>query len=117
MPDVLLTDLDLPAAAQDEHGIDGAQLAAQDVILALNTPIGSLPWDTAWGSEFPGYLNSHREPEVITAEMERVAVAIPGVLAQTVQATYFPDSRQYYLAFQHESSAEPVTLAMPAPSP
>ena len=115
MPDVLLVDRDLPAVTADEYQIDGAQLAAQDIIETINTPIGSLPWDTGWGSEFPGYLNSNRTSAVIVAEMERVAVEHPGVLAQTVRATYYPAAREYYLVFQHESSALPVSVTMPAP--
>ena len=115
MPDVLLIDRDLPAATADEYQIDGAQLAAQDVIETINTSIGSLPWDTDWGSEFPGYLNSNRDPAVIVAELERVAAEHPGVLAQTVRATYFPVPREYYLVFQHESAALPVAVTMPAP--
>ena len=115
MPDVLLIDRDLPVATAGEYQIDGAQLAAQDIIETIHTTIGSLPWDTGWGSEFPGYLNSNRDPAVIVAEMERVAAEHPGVLAQTVRAVHYPAVREYYLVFTHESSALPVAVTMPAP--
>ena len=115
MSDFLLVGRDLPTADRAVHRITGAQRAAQDMIETIFTPIGSLPWSDD-GSEFPGYVNALRSAATVEAELERVAVGIPGVLAPTVRARYDRDRGVFQLQFTHESSAVPVGIEIPAPT-
>lgn len=104
MSDVMLQpDRDAPELDQQWVPIAGAALAAQDIIETLNTPIGSLPWDRAEGSDLLDQLNSgDTPPDAIRAELRRVATETPGVVPSTVVTSYNPETRQYRLSFQGE---------------
>ena len=50
MPDVLLASRDFPPldATSAPTLIDGAELEAQNIVEAIYTPLGSLPWELPW---------------------------------------------------------------------
>lgn len=99
--DVYLVRRDLPARDQPWQRVEGAQRAAQDVIEGIMTPVGSLPWDrTPSGGSFLGEaLNSVVTPDEVIAEMERVALLVPGIVPASVQAAYDPPTDTYMLHF------------------
>ena len=67
--------------------IDGPALVAQDVAEEVVTPLGSLPWSPAAGSNLLQWLNSPwpRDAEVL-AELRRVAARDPRVDVRTIAA-------------------------------
>ena len=85
-------DIALDGAGEDALTVDGAALVVQDVAEALATPLGSLPWDRAAGSDLLSWLNYEVVSDaVIIAEIERVAAADTRVDAATVAARQLPD--------------------------
>lgn len=97
--DVLLTDRDLPGPGVATRRVDGAHLAAQNIVEKLYTPLGSLPWSPAGGSAWTEYLNRRGRPAEILEELRRVAVSTPNVYPQTVRTSYNRDRDEYRLSF------------------
>ena len=107
MPDVALdAGRDVPAFDVDWPAVSGAAEAAQNIIEALHDPIGSLPWDRDAGSSLPTWLNSLNPVDRITGELRRVALTIPGVLPQSIVATYDAQTMEYRLAFAHADGTQ-----------
>ena len=111
MPDVRLQpDRDVPELGTEWAVITGAGEAAQNIIEAINTPIGSLPWDREAGSELPRWLNGTNPPERIIGELRRVALTIPGLIPQSIVATYNRRTRRYTLSFASAADGSTSTV-------
>ena len=79
--------------------IDGAELEAQNIVEAIYTPLGSLPWEPLDGSLLTTYLNDLVDPEEIIAELRRVTLQQDGVIESTVSVTHDARRDQYSLGF------------------
>ena len=95
--------------------VDGGQEAAQNIREALLIPLGSLPWDRSAGSEFPRFLNNTPPSDVIIAEIRRVAIGTPDVIASTVHVRYVAATGQFLLTFQSVSSTSAVAMEIASP--
>ena len=110
MSDAYLTiGRDLPTHDQPWRRTSGAELVSQNVREALLTPIGSLPWAREDGSILTRFRNDSVNPGEVIAEIERVALTVPGVVPASVLATHNPQTDTYVLAFQGPAG-EPITL-------
>ena len=91
--------------------IDGPALVAQDIAEEVVTPRGSLPWDTAAGSDLLQWLNSPwpRDAEVL-AELRRVAARDPRVDVRTIAARSDREG-EYTLSFRPLGAAAVVDLS------
>ena len=100
MPDVLLVARDVPAFNTTWEHVGGAGEAAQNIVETLHTPIGSLPWNRAAGSNLTLWLNAGSVPPVqVQAEIRRVALDTPGVIPSTVETFYDRLNRRFRLTF------------------
>ena len=117
MSDLLLHQRDLPPAGETWRQTGGAQLAAQNIIEAIHTPIGSLPWDRPAGSYLQQWQNSVIVPAQVVDELERVALTITGVQPESVEASYDAATDTYSLAFAGPNFDRGVIVAEPHPAP
>ena len=91
--------------------IDGPALVAQDIAEEVVTPRGSLPWDTAAGSDLLQWLNSPwpRDAEVL-AELRRVAARDPRVDVRAIAARRDREGG-YTLSFRPLGAIDTVDLS------
>ena len=115
--DLLLVDRDLPPAGETWRQTGGAQLAAQNIIEAIGTPYGSLPWDREAGSYLSQWQNSVIVPSQIVDELERVALTIEHVQPESVEASYDAPTDTYSLSFVGPNFERGTIVAEPHPAP
>ena len=111
MPDVLLVNRDLPEDGAPVRQVSGAAESAQNIVEALYTPLGSLPWDRSAGSTFTEILNAQLGQQQAVAELRRVAIATPGVYPQSVDARYDAFEQRYLLSFTGLTGSFTLALA------
>ena len=105
MADVRLVDRDVLPFDIEWPKVSGAAESAQNIVEALHTPIGSLPWDRTAGSNLPLWLNQINPPDRIRGELRRVALNTPGVIPASVVATWDPETDRYRLSFASTTSS------------
>ena len=115
MSDVALqADRDVPDLDTTWGFATGAELAAQNIVEAIFTSIGSLPWDRDHGSTLFDLLNDVVPPALVIAEIRRVALEVEDIQPQSLVVTYHPDRGErgeYHIGFVG-ARAEPGTAVV-----
>lgn len=92
---------DFPPFNEHWGRVTGAAQAAQNVVEALHTPLGRLPWAPERGSNIIEWLNAGNvPPSAIQSELRRVTIATPGVVESTVRTEYDPAKDEHSVHFQ-----------------
>ena len=69
----------------DIQTVTGAALVAQDIRLALETPLGSLPWDKSAESKLYLFLNATVDDMAVIAEIRRTVIKDPRIDPKSVE--------------------------------